>query len=425
MNRPLALDRDGRLTNRVFLDDPRIATVLDILNRDGESARVVGGAVRNALLDLSPGDIDITTTATPDAVTARAKAERLRVIPTGIAHGTVTVVVRGLPLEVTTLREDVETDGRHAVVRFGRDFTEDARRRDFTVNALSVDAEGLVHDVTGGVADLAAGCVRFIGDAATRIREDYLRILRFFRFSASYSTGALDAEGLAACAAGVSGLDRLSRERVRAELLKLLVAPRAAAAVAAMADTGVLTPIVGLPCRPERLNDLVAIEAAGGWPPDALRRLAALASSDPPVVARLRDHLRLSNEERDRLLGIAEGSGLLAETSVPPGTEIVMRLLHLCGRAAALDALLLRHVDSRASAGDPAWQAAARQVTTLAIPALPVSGADLLGRGFKAGPRVGAVLKDVQARWIRARFPTDPATLQRLLDEAIAASEDA
>ena len=425
MNRPLALDNDGRLTNRVFLDDPRIATVLDILNRDGESARVVGGAVRNALLDLSPGDIDITTTATPETVTVRAKAERLRVIPTGIAHGTVTVVVRGLPLEVTTLREDVETDGRHAVVRFGRDFTEDARRRDFTVNALSVDAEGLVHDVTGGVADLAAGRVRFIGDAATRIREDYLRILRFFRFSASYATGGLDAEGLAACAAGVSGLARLSRERVRAELLKLLVAPRSAAAVAAMADTGVLTPIVGLPCRPERLNDLVAIEAAGGWPPDALRRLAALASSDPPVVARLRDHLRLSNEERDRLLGIAEGSGLLAETSVPTDTEIVMRLLHMCGRAAALDALLLRHVDNRASAGDPAWQAAARQVMTLAIPALPVSGADLLGRGFKAGPRVGAVLKDVQARWIRARFPTDPATLQRLLDEAIAASEDA
>ena len=425
MNRPLALDPDGRLTNRVFLDDPRLATVLDILNRDGESARVVGGAVRNALLGLAPGDIDITTTATPDIVMARARAARLRTIPTGVAHGTVTVVVRGLPLEVTTLREDVETDGRHAVVRFGRDFTEDARRRDFTVNALSVDAEGLVHDVTGGVADLAAGRVRFIGDAATRIREDYLRILRFFRFSASYATGALDPQGLAACAAGVSGLDRLSRERVRAELLKLLVAPRAAAAVAAMADAGVLTPIVGGPCRPERLDGLIAVEATGGWLPDALRRLSALALSDPQDVARLRDHLRLSNEERDRLLGIAQGLELLNETEGPPGTEMVMRLLHLCGRPAAFDALVLCHVDRRAPAGDPAWQAAARQVTTLAVPALPVSGADLLGRGFKAGPRVGAVLKDVQARWIRARFPTDPVTLQRLLDEAIAASEDA
>lgn len=425
MSRPLALDHEGRLTNRVFLDDPRLATVLDILNRDGESARVVGGAVRNALLDLSPGDIDITTTAAPDTVTARAKAERLRVIPTGVAHGTVTVVVRGLPLEVTTLREDVETDGRYAVVRFGRDFTEDAHRRDFTINALSVDAEGFVHDVTGGVADLAEGRVRFIGDAATRIREDYLRILRFFRFSASYATGALDAEGLAACAAGVSGLDRLSRERVRAELLKLLVAPRAAAAISAMARTGVLIPLVGVPCRPERLDGLVAIEAGDGWPPDALRRLAALSLWDRQDVPRLRDHLRLSNEERDRLLGIAEGLDLLTETAAPPDSETLMRLLHLCGRGAAFDALLLSHTDSRAVADDPAWQASTRQVRTLAIPALPVSGADLLGRGFKAGPRVGAVLKDVQARWIRARFPTDPATLQRLLDEAIAASESA
>ena len=422
MSRPLALDAAGRLTNRVFLDDARVATVLDLLNRDGEAARVVGGAVRNALLDLPPGDIDVATTATPEVGMARAKAARLRTVPTGLAHGTVTVLARGLPLEVTTLREDVDTDGRHAVVRFGRDFGADAHRRDFTVNAMSADPDGTVHDTTGGVADLAAGRVRFIGDAATRIREDYLRILRFFRFSASYATGALDPEGIAAGAAGVAGLARLSRERVRAELLKLLVAPRAAAAVDAMAAAGVLGPTVGVPPWPERLGRVADIEAAGGWDSDAARRLAALAIHDRREAELLRTQLRLSNEERDRLLGVAEGLSLIARHRPAPDAAAILHLLHACGRAAALDTVMLRHAESPEAADDPAWQAAARAVATLAVPVLPVSGSDLLDRGLAAGPRVGAVLKDVQARWIRAGFAADPATIHRLLDEAIAAA---
>jgi poly(A) polymerase len=422
VSRPLAIDAAGRLTHRAILDDGRVAAVLGLLDRDGEEARVVGGAVRNALLGLPPGDIDITTTALPAVVTERAKAARLRVIPTGIEHGTVTVVVRGLPLEVTTLREDVATDGRHAVVRFGRDFAEDARRRDFTVNALSVDRAGRVHDSTTGVADLAAGRVRFIGDAATRIREDYLRVLRFFRFSATYATGALDPEGLAACAAEAAGLARLSRERVRAELFKLLVATRAVVAVAGMAATNVLAATVGVPNRPDRQARLAAVEAAGDWPADAIRRLAALSLAGADDVGRLREMLRLSNDERDRLGRMSEALALWqADGAAPPRALAILESLYRLGRQATLDAILLAHADSGAPADDPTWLDAGRRAMAVTVPSLPLSGADLLAHGLKAGPEVGAVLKDVQARWIRAGFPQEPMRLQQLLEDAVAA----
>ncbi len=272
----LAVDAGGVLTNRTFLDDDRVMKLLALLNRDGEQARVVGGAVRNAALGLPPGDIDIATTALPAAVTARARGARLRTIATGIEHGTVTVIVGGLALEVTTLREDVETDGRHAVVRFGRDFAADAQRRDFTINALSVDPQGCVHDYADGLADLAAGRVRFIGDPVIRIREDYLRILRFFRFSAAYGAGRLDSEGLAAAKQERGGLEHLSRERIRAELLKLLVAPYASDVVAAMEQAGLLKVVIGVPCRPPRFARYRSIVAARSEMPDPILALAAL-----------------------------------------------------------------------------------------------------------------------------------------------------
>ncbi|MCW6508139.1 CCA tRNA nucleotidyltransferase [Lichenifustis flavocetrariae] len=409
----------GVLTNRVFLDDGRVMALLALLNREGEEARVVGGAVRNALLGLPTGDIDITTTATPDVVMARAKTARLRTIPTGVAHGTVTVVVRGEPFEVTTLREDVETDGRHAVVLFGRSFVEDARRRDFTINALSVDPEGRLYDYTEGVADLAAGRVRFIDDSTTRIREDYLRVLRFFRFSASYTTGELDPEGLAACAAQRDGLDHLSRERVRAELFKLLTASRVTPIVEAMQAIGVLPILIGDPCRPWRQARLSAVEQAGGWPPDPLRTLAALGLATVADVSRLRDRLRLSNEERDRLVRLAEASAAASTRAAAPDALAILALLYSVGRQSAVDVLLMAHVDSGASPDDPGWQQAARQAASVMVPTLAVSGADVMARGFRSGPQIGAVLKDVQARWIRAGFPEEPAVLHRLLDESI------
>src|SRR6201747_983721 len=212
------------LRDAPWLSSGAAARVLALLNGDGEEARVVGGAVRNALMQIAVGDIDIATTALPAEVIRRARAAGIKCVPTGIDHGTVTLVVDAQPFEVTTLREDTETFGRKAKVAFGRDWVRDAERRDFTINGLSVDADGLVHDHVGGLADIEARRVRFIGDASQRIAEDYLRILRFFRMHASYGSGEPDRAGYLACIAGRAGLATLSAERIRMEMLKLMVA---------------------------------------------------------------------------------------------------------------------------------------------------------------------------------------------------------
>ncbi len=407
--RPLRLAPDGRLQGAGTHGDPRLARVLDLLDRDGEEARVVGGAVRNALLGLPPGDIDVATTALPAVVTARAKAAKLRAIPTGIAHGTVTLVSGGLPVEVTTLREDVETDGRHAVVRFGRDFARDAERRDFTVNALSLGRDGRVHDTTGGVADLAAGRLRFIGDAATRIREDYLRILRFFRFHATYGVGPLDAEGLAAAVAGRDGLDRLSRERVRGETMKLLAAPGAVEVLRTLDATGLIARILGGPGDVGRMARL-------GDAADPALRLHALAVRDGADVERLRDGMKLSNAERDRMLAAlgALSSDALSGGNAP-STGAVRALLFDRGRAAASDALRL----ARAASGGPEdWDAAVRAAAG-DIPAMPFSGKDVMARGLK-GPAVGEALARFRAAYRGAGFPEDGPAATELLNDAIA-----
>ena len=411
--RSLRLAADGRLDGAPILQDTRLTRVLDILDRDGEEARVVGGAVRNALLGFPPGDIDVATTALPAVVLARAKAAKVRAIPTGIAHGTVTLVSGGLPIEVTTLREDVETDGRHAVVKFGRDFTRDAERRDFTVNALSLGRDGRVHDTTGGVADLAAGRLRFIGDAATRIREDYLRILRFFRFHASYGVGPLDAAGLAASVAGQDGLDRLSRERVRGETLKLLAAPGAAGVLETLDATGLLARILGAPGdvgRMARLGDA-----------DPLLRLQALAVRDAADVERLREGLKLSNAERDRMLAalaiLSSGDlAALTQLKLVPDAAVVRRLLFEHGRTATLDALRLTRATATDVFGD--W-ASALEAAEDDIPIMPFSGKDLVARGFK-GPAIGEALARFRVAYREADFPGDQATRERLLDASLA-----
>src|SRR3984893_4657841 len=236
--------RSGAL-DAPWLKSGPTARVLELLNGDGEEARVVGGAVRNALLKIPLGDIDIATTALPDEVVRRAKAAGIKTVPTGIDHGTVTLVVEAQPFEVTTLREDTETFGRKAKVAFGRNWVRDAERRDFTINGLSVDADGVVHDHVGGLEDIAARRVRFIGDPAIRIAEDYLRILRFFRIHASYGQGAFDREALVACIKGRAGLTNLSAERIQAERMKLLVAPGASPSLQAMGDAGLLLILFG------------------------------------------------------------------------------------------------------------------------------------------------------------------------------------
>jgi len=409
----------ARLPNPNFLLEPRLSRLLSVLDGRGEETRVIGGAVRNAMLGRAAGDVDLATTAVPEVVIARVEADGMRAVPTGLAHGTITVVVDGHPFEVTTLREDVETDGRRARVVFGRDFAHDARRRDFTVNALSANARGDVFDYVAGLVDLANGRIRFIGTARARIREDYLRVLRFFRFHADYGRGALDPEGLAAVITERDGLDQLSRERIRAELLKLLVAERAPEVVEVMSDAGLFASLRAGIARKARFARLTGIEAASGLAADPLLRLAALAVQTVEDAQRLRERLRLSNDEYERL---ADAAALLARmhgVDHPPEPRQLREILFRHGRQTASDALMLAQTEAGVAAADPHWMSARRFVADTPTPVLPFSGADVMARGVASGRLVGDILKRLQARWIRAGFPKDPPTLTKLLDEAM------
>jgi poly(A) polymerase len=404
--------RQAPLSALALLQNKPLVTLLDLLCEDGGDARIVGGALRNVLLGLPVHEVDVTTSLLPDIVMSRAKAAGLRSIPTGIAHGTVTVLVEGIPFEVTTLREDVETDGRHATVRFGHDFARDAARRDFTVNALSMSRDGKLYDYTGGLADLAARRIRFIGEARTRIREDYLRILRFFRFSADYADGPLDAEGLSASITEREGLAGLSKERVRAELLKLLAARHAGCVVQEMSDAGLLGPLLGLAPNPGRLRRLITLQPE---PAGIIPRLAALCMTVSEDADRLRENLRLSNEEHRRLSEAARALMVLHGRDEPPLIGELRRLLFEYGRQAALDALILAQLDARE--GSHGWAEAEAFLRDTPEPRLPFSGLDLQARGFTEGRALGAALKELQARWIKAGFPQDPHVLAQLLDD--------
>lgn len=391
-----------------LLAEPGLAPLLELLNAAGEETRVVGGAVRNALMGLPVNDIDLATTALPEVVASRARRAGLRALPTGIEHGTVTVLAADRAFEVTTLREDVETDGRHAKVRFGRDFEQDAQRRDFTINALTLSADGALHDSVGGAADIAARRVRFIGDPARRIAEDHLRSLRFFRFHAAYGAGEPDAAGLAAVIFARAGLLTLSRERVRAEMLKLLAAPGAAAVAEILSQTGLFGLLTGSAAWPARLAALMRQPERA----DPLLRLAALALWTSEGADRLRERLRLSNQEHKRLSLLAQAlEGV--QGRAPPAGDDLRALLFLHGREPASDALRL----AQAMSDDPGWAMARGGLARMEAPRLPVSGADLLARGA-SGPRLGRILKAFQAAWIRAGFPEDPGELSRLIDAA-------
>jgi poly(A) polymerase len=397
-----------------MLQNPSLKRIFAAIDRDGDETRVVGGALRNALLGRDIHEIDLATTAEPHLVMERANAAGLRSIPTGLSHGTVTLLVEGEPFEVTSLREDIETDGRHASVRFGRNFRTDARRRDFTMNALFLAPNGRLFDFVGGLDDIAAKKVRFIGEPTCRIREDYLRILRFFRFSADFGEGPLDSAGLLAALRERAGLARLSRERVRAELLKFFVARRAVEVAQDMTDTGLLGPLLSSAPHPARLRHLAANGESAA--PDALLRLAALCLELPEDAERLAHHLRLSKAEHQRLEAAAIVLiELHGRDEAPPEAEL-RRLLFLHGRQAAQDALMLAEADAR---GDAGWEAAKMFLQAAPNPHLPFSGADLLSRGLASGKAVGEALKDVRNRWIEAGFPDDPGRLAKMLDEAV------
>src|SRR3984957_2232967 len=417
---------NGKLKDQRLLKQGPLARVLEALNGEGEETRLVGGAVRDLALGEPAVDFDLTTTATTDVVVRRARGAGFKVALTGVSHGTVTIVVDGCPLETTTLREDVETDGRWAKVAFGRDFVADARRRDFTINALSLSADGTVHDYVGGLEDLGARRVRFIGEADARIREDYLRILRFFRFSARFAASGLDPEGLSAAIRARDGLVLLSRERVRAEFLKLLAAPRAGEIAQTMSESGFLEPILGGVGYPRRLSRLIAIEAERGLNGDALLRLAALGVAIPEDAERLHDRLRLANAESEGLKTAAARVICLHGTTAPPSFHGLRTLLFAAGRGVARDALMLAEAESETRPEVMAFGAADQFLASTTEPKLPISGADLIARRVATGRAVGRALRAFRAQWIDAGFPKEPGTLGRLLEEAVVglAAED-
>jgi len=395
-----------------FLDDARLRRLFDVLDGNGEELRVVGGAVRNHFMHKPVSEIDLATTATPETMIARAKDAGLKSVPTGIEHGTVTVIVDRTPFEITTLREDIETDGRRAKVVFGRDFEKDALRRDFTFNALSVSADGTVYDYAGGMADIAACHVRFIGDPATRIREDYLRILRYFRFHAAFAKGEADKAALQAIAAHRVGLGGLSRERVRAELMNLLDTEQAHATLKLMSGLGLLLPLVGGAVCLTRLAQLTR-EA------DAILKLAALTVLKREDAVHLQNILRLSNAETQRLLGCAQAMEKLQGAAVPDAQRL-RELLLAFGRQATLDALAL----AGAQAPSEDWAVALSLALTLPEPKLPLNGGDLISRGMKSGRAIGEALAEIEKNWIVAGFPEDAPSLDALIKTTLARHAD-
>jgi poly(A) polymerase len=407
------MDNLNRQALASLLERTALRRLLEAFNGEGEETRIVGGAVRNALLGRPVTEVDCTTTMPPEAILERAKAAGFKAVPTGIEHGTITVIVAGEPFEVTTLREDVETDGRHAVVHFGRDFVLDAKRRDFTINALSLGLDGRLYDYTDGVADLAARRVRFIGEARTRIREDYLRILRFFRFHAEYAQGDPDPEGLAAAGAERQGLAILSKERIRHEILRLLVARRAEDTIRILADHGFLT---GLLAGAAEFGRLSRVAAEDRNDPVPVWRLAALAVMVEEDAERLREHLRLSNDEHGKLAAYASLVSLLKTWALPLDAAAIRRLVADHGPESLGVALA-------ALAGEPvpAVREEARAVLERfrggvePVPVFPLRGGDLVAGGVPKGPKVGELLAQARQAWLAEGCLTDEGYAKGLL----------
>ncbi len=382
-----------------WLAEPRLQQVMAAILNAGEDVRVAGGAVRNALMGVPINDVDLATTMLPEDVVRVAKAAGFGVHPTGLDHGTVTVVNHGRTFEVTTLRRDVETDGRRAVVSFTRDFGEDAQRRDFTMNALYCSAAGQIYDFTDGYADLLKRRVKFVGKAETRIEEDYLRILRFFRFHAAYGQGTCDAAGLAATTRLRAGLKKISAERIAQEMKKLVVAAHAVATLRVMANAGILRLV--FPHTDE-------FRVVGRLPADPLLRLCVLAKRP----SELKERLRLSNAEAERI------EGLLSVPAVSPGLsgQQSRALIYRYGKQAFLDVTWLSQARSKAKLDDLRWQGLKELAATWSLPSLPVSGQDLVAAGVKSGPELGRQLRIIEDYWVDQDFQPDRTELLQMIE---------
>jgi poly(A) polymerase len=386
------------LAGESWLKDPALQAVMAAIAARGGEARVAGGAVRNALLSEEVTEVDLASSLTPEEVTAACVAQGMSVHPTGIDHGTVTVVADHRPFEVTTLRHDVETDGRRATVKFTDDWEADAMRRDFTMNALYCDAKGRIYDFTSGHKDILARRVIFVGDPEQRIREDYLRILRFFRFHARYGEGVPDAKGLAACVRLSAGMDALSAERIRQEMFKLMAARGAVPTLELMAEQGILSHL--LPYTEEW-------RVIGRLPPDPLLRLAVLARE--PYA--MKERWRLSNHEGRRLEAI---SSLVPPT--PGLREMEQKIvLYQLGPEAWADLVRIAWARSDAALDDPRWRELLALPQRWPIPVMPVTGGDLLAQGMNPGPQIGVTLKALEDWWVASGFaPGKDELLKRL-----------
>ncbi|MBK8160137.1 MAG: CCA tRNA nucleotidyltransferase [Rhodospirillaceae bacterium] len=374
--------------------------VLQALAKAGGEGRFVGGCVRDGLLGRPVRDLDIATNMAPEAVIAALAAADLKSVPTGIKHGTITAVADHVWFEVTTLRHDIETDGRHAVVAFTDDWQQDAARRDLTMNALFCDADGHLYDYFDGLADLQAGRVRFVGDPAQRMDEDYLRILRFFRFHADYATGHFDEEAIAAATARRGELKRLSGERLRQETLKLLAARRGVEVWGEMLLRDFAEAYLPWATTQHRLIKVAALEAELGITPDPVRRLAALTLTGSGLA--IAETLKLSNAERDRLVSASDARPAFNVSDA----HLVRRQIYDLGNARALDLLLL---DWGATEPDSDWRRAFDIIQSWPRPNFPLAGRDLLALGFAAGPDLGTRLAEIEAWWIAGDFAADHA----------------
>jgi len=390
-----------------WMTAPATAAVMDALEAAGgaDCARFVGGCVRNTLLGKPVDDIDIATVLTPDQVTAALKAGKLKAVPTGVEHGTVTAVSQSQPFEITTLRRDVATDGRRAVVAFSTDWAEDAQRRDFTLNSLYARRDGTIFDPTGhGAADARAGRIVFVGEAEQRITEDALRILRFFRFLAWYGAPPPDAAALAACTALKDKIAGLSAERVSKELLKLLAADDPRGAVALMAESGALGEVLPGPRDLARFEGLVTIEDETLFETDAVLRLAALLPDDQLAAVKTAERLRLSNADRDRIAAALAPTPELKSWMSP---REIRRAVYRAGPKVFRDRAKLAWARAGRTATTPQWRGMIALCEGWTVPTFPLTGEDVIAAGVPKGPLVGQVLREVEEWWIDHDFIDD------------------
>jgi len=393
--------------------------VMHALTANGGAARFVGGAIRNTLLGREVADVDIATPLRPHEVIRRLEAANIASVPTGIEHGTVTAIVRGKPIEVTTLRRDVSTDGRRATVAFSTDWAEDAQRRDFTINALYASADGEIFDFCGGLADIEAGRVRFIGDATARIREDYLRILRLFRFHAWYGRGEIDAEALHAAAAEKRGLAQLSGERIQKEMLRLLEAESPVPMLRAMGASGILADLLPGALNIARLERLAAIESASFFASDSVLRLAALLGSDVAQVQAVVERFKLSHVDRTRLEDIA---GAKEKVVSYLSIREVRKLLYRIGPARFKDRVFLRWAEDPRGSNGVQWRALLALADAWERPVFPLTGSNIMAAGVAEGPLVGRILAEVEDWWIDSDFTDDEFSLAERLKAVVQAT---